>query len=66
MQLHDDPEWLLPFEMMQVGDSFFIPTLKSSPLIYVIEKSAKRAKVKVRTRAVVEDGLMGVRAWREN
>jgi hypothetical protein len=66
MQLHDDPEWLLPFEMMQVGDSFFIPTLKSSPLIYVIEKSAKRAKVKVRTRAVVEDGLMGVRAWRVN
>jgi hypothetical protein len=64
MQLHDDPEWLFPFEMMQVGDSFFIPTLKSSPLIYAIEKGAKRAKVKVKTRAVVEDGFMGVRAWR--
>jgi len=64
MQLHDDPEWLFPFEMMQSGDSFFIPTLKSSPLIYIVEKSAKRAQIKVRTRAVVEDGLMGVRTWR--
>ena len=66
MQLHDDPEWLFPFEMMQSGDSFFIPTLKSSALIYVIEKGAKRAQVKVRTRAVIEDGLMGVRTWRIN
>jgi|TARA_R110000803_G_C11947981_1_gene317350 hypothetical protein len=50
--------------MMQVGDSFFIPTLKSAPLIYSIETAAKRAKVKVKTYAVVEDDLMGVRTWR--
>ena len=63
MQLHNDPEWLFPYEMMQVGDSFFIPTLKSAPLIYSIETAAKRAKVKVKTYAVVEDDLMGVRTW---
>jgi hypothetical protein len=64
MQLHNDPEWLFPFEMMEVGDSFFIPTLKNAPLIYAIETGAKRAKVKVKTCSVVEGDYMGVRTWR--
>tara|TARA_R110000868_G_scaffold258256_1_gene515620 strand:+ start:525 stop:725 length:201 start_codon:yes stop_codon:yes gene_type:complete len=64
MQLHDDPEWLFPFEFMQVGDSFFIPTLKSSNLIYLIENRAKKAKIRVKTYAVVEEDFMGVRTWR--
>ena len=64
MQLHDDPEWLFPFEFMEVGDSFFIPTLKSANLIYSIENRAKRAKVRVKTYAVVEEDFMGVRTWR--
>tara|TARA_R110001583_G_scaffold70389_1_gene199102 strand:+ start:132 stop:332 length:201 start_codon:yes stop_codon:yes gene_type:complete len=66
MQLHDDPEWLFPFEFMQVGDSFFIPTLKSSNLIYLIENRAKKAKIRVKTYAVVEEDFMGVRTWRIN
>ena len=64
MQLHDDPEWLFLFEFMQVGDSFFIPTLKSSNLIYLIENRAKKAKIRVKTYAVVEEDFMGVRTWR--
>ena len=64
MQLHDDPEWLFPFEMMEIGDSFFIPTLKSAPLIYAIETGAKRAKVRVKTYSVIESDYMGVRTWR--
>ena len=64
MQLHNDPEWLFPFEFMQVGDSFFIPTLKSSNLIYLIENRAKKAKIRVKTYAVVEEDFMGVRTWR--
>jgi hypothetical protein len=64
MQLHDDPEWLFPFEFMEVGDSFFIPTLKSSNLIYLIENRAKKAKIRVKTYAVVEEDFMGVRTWR--
>ena len=64
MQLHSEPEWLFPFEIMKVGDSFFIPTLKSAPLIHAIIAGAKRAKVKVRTCVVVEGDLMGVRTWR--
>ena len=51
---------------MEIGDSFFIPTLKSSNLIYSIERGAKKAKVKVKTYSVVEDDFMGVRTWRIN
>ena len=64
MQLHNDPDWLFPFEMMEIGDSFFIPTLKSAPLIYAIETGAKRAKVRVKTYSVIEADYMGVRTWR--
>lgn len=64
MQLHNEPEWLFPFESMNVGDSFFIPTLKSATLITAIESGAKRVKIKIKTCAVVEDDLMGVRTWR--
>jgi hypothetical protein len=55
MQLHDDPEWVFPFEFMKIGDSFFIPTLKSSNLIYSIERGAKKAKVKVKAEEDEED-----------
>ena len=66
MQLHDDPDWIFPFEFMEIGDSFFIPTLKSSNSIYSIEKGAKKAKIRVKTFSVVEGDLMGVRTWRIN
>ncbi|NDG61970.1 MAG: hypothetical protein EBY29_00675 [Planctomycetes bacterium] len=60
----NEPEWLLPFEAMEVGDSFFIPTLKPANLIYVIDTRAKAAKYKVRSAIVLKDGYLGVRAWR--
>ena len=56
MQLHDDPEWVFPFEFMDVGDS--------SNLIYSIERGAKKAKIRVKTYSVVEGDFMGVRTWR--
>lgn len=59
-----EPEWLLPFEAMEVGDSFFIPTLKPANLIYVIDTRAKAAKCKVRSAVVLNDGYLGVRTWR--
>lgn len=66
MQQHNEPEWVFPFEGMEVGDSFFVPTLKPSPLIYAIECGAKRAKVKIKTFVTMKDGCLGVRAWRLN
>lgn len=64
VSLHNEPEWVFPFESMNVGDSFFIPTLKPSPLIYAIESGAKRAKIKVKTFQSMKEGCMGVRCWR--
>jgi len=49
---------------MAIGDSFFIPTLKPSPIIYAIESGAKRAGVKIRAFTTMKDGCMGVRCWR--
>ena len=59
-----EPEWLFPFESMLVGDSFFIPTLKPSPMIYAIDCGAKRAEVVIRSFVTQKDGCLGVRAWR--
>lgn len=59
-----EPEWLFPFDGMDVGDSFFIPTLRPAEMIYIIDTCAKRAKVRVRAYTSSKDGCLGVRAWR--
>ena len=64
MRLNDEPEWNFPLEWMQVGESFFIPTLKPSSMIYAIDSGAKRAKVKVKIFQTMKDDVMGVIVWR--
>lgn len=59
-----EPEWWLPFDAMNVGDSFFIPTLKPAEMIYIVDTRAKVAKVRVKAYAASKDGLLGVRVWR--
>jgi hypothetical protein len=59
-----EPVWLFPFEGMSVGDSFFIPTLQTANMLYVLDVRAKVAKVRIKAYAVVENGYLGVRAWR--
>ena len=59
-----EPEWLLPFEFMRVGDSFFVPTLKPADMIYKIDSAAKRAKIKVKIYTSAKDDFLGVRVWR--
>ena len=61
----EEPEWLLPFECMNVGDSFFIPTLHPKALAHVIDIASAKAMVKVKyfvTRN--EDDIYGLRVWR--
>ena len=60
----DEPLWDLPYEVMEVGDSFFIPTMKPAYMTYVLDTRAKKAQVKVKVFTVTEKGLLGVRAWR--
>ena len=59
-----EPEWILPFEAMRVGESFFIPTLRPAELIYAIDCGAKRASIRVKMFVVSKDNLLGVRTWR--
>ena len=64
--LHSEPEWLFPFDGMEVGDSFFIPTLKSAETIYSATESAKKHNLRVKAYSAMKDGIMGVRVWRVN
>jgi len=49
---------------MDIGDSFFIPTLKPSSLIYAIENGARREGIKVKVFTSRKDDMLGVRVWR--
>lgn len=64
MRLNSEPEWNFPLDWMQVGDSFFIPTLKPSSMIYSIDNGAKRAGIKVKIYETIKDDCLGVRVWR--
>lgn len=59
-----EPEYLLPFEQMKVGDSFFIPTLRPAEMTYIIDTRAKVAGVKVKSYPASKDGHLGIRVWR--
>jgi len=66
MELNEfqEPNWLLPFEALDVGESFFIPTLQPAQMIYVIDTRSKVAGVKVKALTTTKDGYLGVRVWR--
>jgi len=59
-----EPVWIFPFEGMSVGDSFFIPTVQTANMLYVIDTRSKVARIRVKAYAVVEEGILGVRVWR--
>jgi hypothetical protein len=59
-----EPEWLFPCEYMSVGESFFIPTLRLAEMMYIIDTSAKRAKIRVKSYVSVKDDHIGIRTWR--
>lgn len=62
--LFDEPVWLFPFEGMQRGESFFIPTLKPSLMMATIAERAKAVKIRVKCFTTESDGCLGVRVWR--
>jgi hypothetical protein len=59
-----EPEYLLPFEQMKVGDSFFLPTLRPAEMTYIMDTRAKVAKIKIKTYPATKNGHMGIRVWR--
>jgi hypothetical protein len=64
--LLNEPEWLYPFMGMEVGDSFFIPTMKSGEIIYSAMEAGKEFGIRTKAYATMKEGIMGVRVWRVN
>ena len=60
----DEPEWLFPFEYMEVGESFFMPTVRPAYAHYIIDKTSKKSGVVMKTYTVREENVLGVRSWR--
>lgn len=60
----EEPEFILPFDWMSAGESFFIPTLKPAHMTYTVNQKAYSAKVRVRVYPTTKDGLLGVRVWK--
>ena len=59
-----EPEFVLPFSQMRIGDSLFLSTLKPAEKIYMMDCMAKDAGIRVKCFTVMSDGILGVRAWR--
>ena len=59
-----EPEWIFPYANMEVGDSFFMPTIRTAYAHYIIDTTSKRVDMRMKVQTVVEDGVLGVRAWR--
>jgi hypothetical protein len=63
-KLIKEPEWIFPFPGMEVGDSFFVPTLCFAEMIFAMENGAKREGIRVKCYVTSKDKHIGVRAWR--
>jgi ethanolamine utilization microcompartment shell protein EutL len=59
-----EPEWIFPFDGMEIGDAFFIPTVKPADMLYKIDTCAKMAKLKMKAYTSSKEGHLGVRVWR--
>ena len=59
-----EPEFVFPYPAMEIGDSFFMPTVRPAYGHYVIDVTSKRVGLRMKVFTVVEKGVLGVRAWR--
>lgn len=60
----NEPEWIFPLEEMEIGQSFFIPTLKTAEMVHLIERAAKKAEVPIKIFITTKENHLGVRTWR--
>lgn len=52
-----------PFNIMAVGDSFFVPGMTRRPMASSIRHASCECR-KFTTRRVIENGVSGLRIWR--
>jgi len=62
----NEPVWLFPFDYMELGQSFFIPTMNPDRIIAVAYSRAKLSKVKIIAKRDITEGILGVRVWLTN
>ena len=60
----EEPEWVFPYQGMEIGESFFMPTVRPAHAHYIIDVTSKRVDMQMKTYTMIEDGVLGVRAWR--
>lgn len=59
-----EPEWVFPFSGMNIGDSFFIPTLRPAEMLYAVDRQSKELKIRVKAYVASKEGYIGIRVWR--
>jgi len=55
---------VFPYQGMEIGDSFFMPTVRPAYAHYIIDLTSKKVGIRVKTYTMIDDGVLGVRAWR--
>jgi hypothetical protein len=55
---------VIEWHAMRLGYSFFIPALDTAPLTKQVLSEAKKRKIKLVCKEVIENGLIGIRFWR--
>ena len=60
----EEPVWLFPFEGMEAGESFFVPTLRPATMTTIVLDRARAAKRRVKVMTTSHEGYLGVRVWR--
>jgi hypothetical protein len=64
MILNEGIPVVIDWHKMTLGASFFIPALDTEPLTEQVVSEAKKRKMKLVFKEVVENGLIGIRFWR--
>jgi ethanolamine utilization microcompartment shell protein EutL len=59
-----EPEWIFPFDGMEIGDAFFIPTVRPAEMLYKVDTCAKLSKIRVKAYTSSKEGHLGIRVWR--
>jgi hypothetical protein len=61
----NDLDYQINWRRFKRGTSFFVPCLRIEEGIETVQAVTKRLGFKVAIKAVIEDGIKGLRVWRK-
>lgn len=56
--------YLIEWRKFKPGSSFFVPCIDTEAARKSVGEVARRLRMKVLTKVVIEDGIKGLRVWR--